>query len=149
MREEVIDQRPHKDARIDCYKCNRSVSMEFALIRTMRRNGAVYITAGGYCIDCQRGRGEEVRHRLAAGLVCGTPEYEAMQFPFVAWGEKLTACDNRCAHCDKREPMTIDHILPFSKGGGMNIENLQPLCLSCNCRKGNRTKAPLNIVANV
>lgn len=36
------------------------------------------------------------------------------------------------------ELMTIDHILPRSLGGKDNIENLQPMCNSCNAKKGNK-----------
>ena len=34
--------------------------------------------------------------------------------------------------------MTIDHIIPVSKGGEGNIENLQPMCLECNMAKGDK-----------
>ncbi|MBL7712786.1 MAG: HNH endonuclease [Chitinophagaceae bacterium] len=36
------------------------------------------------------------------------------------------------------ELMTIDHILPRSLGGDSSIQNLQPMCNSCNARKGNK-----------
>lgn len=32
--------------------------------------------------------------------------------------------------------MTRDHIIPKSKGGKNVFSNLQPMCTSCNCKKG-------------
>ena len=34
--------------------------------------------------------------------------------------------------------MTIDHILPKSKGGNNHLNNLQPMCCNCNLKKGNK-----------
>lgn len=44
-----------------------------------------------------------------------------------------------CAMCeDASEPLHIDHIVPYSKGGPTVLANLQPLCASCNSWKAAR-----------
>lgn len=46
-----------------------------------------------------------------------------------------------CQKCHQRFPflkLTVDHIVPLSKGGKNNWDNLQPLCKPCNISKNNR-----------
>ncbi len=58
------------------------------------------------------------------------------------WRQKLLQkCSWRCAQCDcdlRNAEVHIDHVVPFSRGGMTVIENLQPLCATCNLKKGNR-----------
>lgn len=42
----------------------------------------------------------------------------------------------KCAHCGAREDLTLDHIVPLSRGGSGGWDNLQLLCTLCNNRKG-------------
>lgn len=60
---------------------------------------------------------------------------------FESWEELKKTYNYTCPCCGRKEPevkMTRDHIIPLSKGGTDNIDNLQPLCLSCNCKKYNK-----------
>ena len=53
-----------------------------------------------------------------------------------------------CQYCGKHFPrtqLTIDHVLPQSRGGGDTWENLVLACLHCNVRKGNRTPDEANM----
>ncbi len=48
----------------------------------------------------------------------------------------------RCQYCGKRftpEQLTYDHVIPRSKGGRTNWENIVTCCLECNKKKGGRT----------
>ena len=58
---------------------------------------------------------------------------------FVEWENLRAQHDWKCVFCGKREPeikLTEDHIIPLSRGGSDNIENIQPLCRRCNSSKG-------------
>lgn len=55
------------------------------------------------------------------------------------WRKLCAQYDYRCLCCNERKKLTADHIVPISKGGGNSIDNIQPLCQSCNSRKGART----------
>ncbi|CAB1081048.1 HNH endonuclease family protein [Olavius algarvensis Delta 1 endosymbiont] len=46
----------------------------------------------------------------------------------------------KCAYCGAtREKLSIDHIVPKSRGGKMTFENCVAACRPCNLKKGGRT----------
>lgn len=47
--------------------------------------------------------------------------------------------NNHCQYCDSTHDLTIDHVLPRSRGGRDTWENLVTACTRCNTRKGDRT----------
>jgi hypothetical protein len=54
------------------------------------------------------------------------------------WREIKAAYGHRCAYCHRRRPLTMDHVIPLSKGGPHTASNVVPACLSCNSGKNNR-----------
>jgi 5-methylcytosine-specific restriction endonuclease McrA len=65
---------------------------------------------------------------------------------------------NKCQYCGSTSRLTIDHIIPRSKGGGDSWFNLVVACSTCNTKKGDKLlehsglklikqpKAPMNKV---
>ncbi|WP_017303043.1 HNH endonuclease [Spirulina subsalsa] len=48
--------------------------------------------------------------------------------------------DHSCQYCRFRgDNLTLDHVIPRSRGGGDTWENLVSACVRCNVHKGNRT----------
>lgn len=44
----------------------------------------------------------------------------------------------RCRWCGSPDDLELDHIVPFSRGGACDLDNIQILCSDCNKRKGAR-----------
>jgi 5-methylcytosine-specific restriction endonuclease McrA len=64
------------------------------------------------------------------------------EFTSREWKKLCKRYDYTCLCCGKREPeikLTVDHVIPLSAGGTNSIDNIQPLCISCNASKGTRT----------
>src|SRR5258708_2815419 len=54
--------------------------------------------------------------------------------------------DETCQYCGKRSrDLTLDHIVPRSRGGPTTWENLVACCKSCNGKKGNRLLKEVNM----
>ena len=56
----------------------------------------------------------------------------------------------KCSYCGtRRERLSIDHIIPKSKGGGTNFENCVAACKTCNLKKGGRTPSEAKMYLKV
>lgn len=51
------------------------------------------------------------------------------------WLDLCEKYDNRCLACGRKVKLTVDHIMPLIRGGTDDIDNIQPLCITCNSRK--------------
>jgi 5-methylcytosine-specific restriction endonuclease McrA len=50
-----------------------------------------------------------------------------------------------CQYCGSTTHLTVDHVLPRSRGGPSDWENIVTSCAPCNRRKGNRTPSEAGI----
>ncbi|AKJ72424.1 HNH endonuclease [Gordonia phage GTE8] len=56
------------------------------------------------------------------------------------WKRALRRAQGRCAYCQCRSTrLTIDHVVPISRGGRHTIGNVIPACPRCNYQKKNKT----------
>jgi 5-methylcytosine-specific restriction endonuclease McrA len=53
--------------------------------------------------------------------------------------------NHRCQFCGVSNNLTIDHIIPKSRGGEDSWENLITACIRCNNKKGNKTLDEVNM----
>lgn len=75
------------------------------------------------------------RHAYVARKRGGGGRYTAQE-----WKDLCERCGNKCLCCGKEKiKLTVDHVVPLIAGGKNVIENIQPLCRSCNSRKGIKT----------
>lgn len=61
----------------------------------------------------------------------------------------LRGFGGECARCKRRltsDEVTIDHVVPLSRGGMTEITNLQVLCRPCNRAKGNKAGKAVDVV---
>jgi 5-methylcytosine-specific restriction endonuclease McrA len=68
-----------------------------------------------------------------------------VRIPYQSFRRKITrravfARDGwECQYCGKRGSLTMDHVIPRSKGGDTSWENVVACCAGCNRRKGDRS----------
>ncbi len=82
------------------------------------------------------------RTALAAPSVVRLAYYVRRPYPQLRVSRKgVFARDNHaCVYCGETEvPLTIDHVMPVSRGGSHEWTNLVTSCVACNNKKGNRT----------
>jgi hypothetical protein len=52
---------------------------------------------------------------------------------------------NKCQYCGSTKSLTIDHVIPKSKGGQDTWENLVVACAPCNVKKGDKLLEQTNM----
>ena len=117
-----------------------NVSYEPLNITTWRR--AMVMMLKGKAESLEQDSTREIRRGTHLPTVIRLRQYVRVPFRQLPLTRRnLFHRDNHsCQYCGCRnEPLSIDHVVPRSRGGGDTWENVATACLSCNVRKGNRT----------
>lgn len=124
---------PHTATERICYLCRRQMPNH----SFTRRSNGTYFSA---CKECNRNVFASRRRARIAGA--------SGSYSTAEWNALLALYDH-CPMCrrgwkeippptGRTSAITADHIVAISRGGSNSIENMQPLCYSCNSRKGDR-----------
>ena len=62
--------------------------------------------------------------------------------------EILRRDKHQCQYCGNKKKLTIDHVIPRSKGGKHTWDNVVIACESCNSRKGDRFLHQIGMTLN-
>ena len=85
-----------------------------------------------------------VKKKFELPAVIVLNRYIKFRFSYMACNRAnvLWRDDYRCQYCGntfKPEKLTLDHVIPKSRGGDNSWKNLVAACKKCNQRKGNKT----------
>jgi 5-methylcytosine-specific restriction endonuclease McrA len=103
--------------------------------------GEVY---GGHynSLYCKKQTCEDQRQkdRSFEGKARRYSKYPGVPFTESQWLALCQKFENRCLCCGRSGvELTIDHVIPLSRGGQHELSNVQPLCRHCNNKKNNKT----------
>jgi len=94
------------------------------------------------CVD-----GSEIKLPLVLRLIKVIRMIYKNRVPYTK--KNIMIRDNHaCCYCGAYENLTIDHIIPESRGGKTTFENCVTACFSCNNKKNNRTPREANMFLN-
>ena len=62
------------------------------------------------------------------------------------WDRLVARFDGCCAYCGERKDLTLDHVVPVSRGGRHAAGNFLPACVSCNSSKSDKFLAEWRLV---
>jgi 5-methylcytosine-specific restriction endonuclease McrA len=78
-------------------------------------------------------------------LTSGNPERH-WKIPAVSRREVFRRDNHTCQYCGSTKHLTLDHVLPRSKGGTHTWDNVVAACEKCNSTKGNRLLSETGMV---
>lgn len=111
-------------------------------ITNMRRAVTLLHLGKAEVVETASRRLHSARLDVDAPSVVRLAYYVKRPYPQLRVSRKgIFARDNHtCQYCGATDlPLTLDHVIPVSRGGGHDWTNLVASCVSCNNSKGDRT----------
>lgn len=111
----------------------------------IRRAIALMVTGKAEALDFS---GEEAWLVRSPNLVIAVPQHIRLtitsteriwKIPPVSRREVLKRDNHSCQYCGNNKHLTLDHLIPVSKGGQHKWDNVVTACEPCNQRKRDRT----------
>lgn len=111
----------------------------------IRRAVNLLISGKAEPLDFFRGHCAEIR---SCSLILPVPAHIRLKMnsadriwklPPVNRREVLRRDKHQCQYCGSKQKLTLDHVIPRSKGGKHSWDNVVTACETCNGRKGDRT----------
>jgi 5-methylcytosine-specific restriction endonuclease McrA len=105
-----------------------------------------------------KGKAEIIEHHEKNPIITPKTTYKRpsvirlLRYVFLPYKKLKPSRDNiykrdefRCLYCQINTHLTIDHVIPKSRGGKNTWENLATCCFKCNSKKGDRTPKEANM----
>ncbi|MBU7585060.1 MAG: HNH endonuclease [Nostoc sp. TH1S01] len=115
--------------------CRVNIKRAIVLLVTNKAEPLDFATEGGWRVHSPSLVIDVPKHiRLKIGSNEGT-----WKVPPVNRREVLRRDHHTCQYCGSSKRLTLDHVIPRSKGGLHTWDNVVTACERCNSRKGDRT----------
>lgn len=114
----------------------------------IKRAIALLVTGKAEPLDLMDNIDEAAWQIRSASLVLQVPQHIRLtmtgteriwRVPPVNRREVLRRDRNKCQYCGATKNLTLDHVIPKSRGGTHTWDNVVIACTHCNSRKGDRT----------
>lgn len=130
------------------YKANRTS----ILLRVKARDAANPDRVSAYHADHYRKNADKIKSNVSAYRRANPEKKTYLEnrrrarktgnggsHTFAERREKFASLGSLCIYCGSFRKLTGDHLIPLSRGGTDDIENIAPACRSCNSQKGSKT----------
>lgn len=112
--------------------------------------GGQYASGSGTGLDEAEDWIQSVNFQIQVPRVIRLLDYERMPKNSVKFNRRniFLRDENLCQYCGRRyhaQRLSLDHVIPKSRGGPTTWDNIVCCCIDCNVRKGGRTPGEANM----